>query len=152
MVILKLSYITNWYTWIPCHYLLLGRKRQLHCNDATQASRRFKSQTTRLLIQQFIQASSKDNIKAQYYWPFVMQIHRWWIDFPHKGAVIRKAFHCNDVIIPNISMTTLLEDSCVVEVVTHDIDWDVDGVVIMVMDVDDLCQVKRYPLVIIYWC
>ena len=62
IVILKLSYTTNWYIWTPCHYLLLGRIRQLHCSDATQASRSFKSHTTRLFIQQFVQANSKENL------------------------------------------------------------------------------------------
>ena len=37
------------------------------------------------------------NIKGLRYWTIAMWIHRWPVDSPHKGPVIRKAFSCHDV-------------------------------------------------------
>ena len=30
----------------------------------------------------------------RHHWPFVLRIHRWPMDFPHNGPVIRKVFPC----------------------------------------------------------
>ena len=41
----------------------------------------------------------KGNIKALHHWPFVRGIHRWAVNFPHKGPKMRKACPCYDVIM-----------------------------------------------------
>ena len=33
------------------------------------------------------------------YWPFVMGIRQWPVDFPHKGPVMRKVFSCHGIIM-----------------------------------------------------
>ena len=45
---------------------------------------RFKSSTTPLCGQPFLQAKIKENIKAPYHWPFERGIHRWQVGFHHK--------------------------------------------------------------------
>ena len=42
---------------------------------------------TWLLVQQFDQVYSKENIKAEHYRPFLRGIHQWLMDPPHKGPV-----------------------------------------------------------------
>ena len=41
----------------------------------------------------------QNNTKALHYCPFVRGIHRWPVDSPHKGTVMRKTFLCHDVIM-----------------------------------------------------
>ena len=52
------------------------------------------SPVSRLFVQQL---KIKWKIKALHHWPFVMGIHRWPVDSPHKGPVMRAAFLLNDV-------------------------------------------------------
>ena len=42
-------------------------------------------------------ATSK--IKTPHCWPFVDGIHRWPVVSPYKGSILRRAFHCHDVIM-----------------------------------------------------
>ena len=39
------------------------------------------------------------NIKALYYWSFVIGIHRWIVDSTHRGPVTWRAFQCHDINI-----------------------------------------------------
>ena len=52
-----------------------------------------------MVVQGFVQADSKRNIRAPTLWSLYEQIHWWLLDSPHKGSVIRKAFPCRDVMI-----------------------------------------------------
>ena len=52
-----------------------------------------------MFLQQFIQVCSKNTPKSSHHWPFVRAIHRWPVDSPHKGWVMRKAFPCPDVFM-----------------------------------------------------
>ena len=52
---------------------------------------------TWLCVQLIVQANSKENIKALYYWPFVIWIHQWLVDPHHKEPVMWKTFACHDV-------------------------------------------------------
>ena len=54
-----------------------------------------KSLVTALFVQQLVKTNIKGNINALHYWPFVGGIHRWLVDSPHKGPVIRKVFPCH---------------------------------------------------------
>ena len=45
---------------------------------------------------QLVQNLFKENIKALYYWSFVWGTHRWPVDFPHRGPVMRKLCPCHD--------------------------------------------------------
>ena len=65
----------------------------LHYNDVIWASRRINSPVTWTFVQQRVQANNKGH-----YWPLCEGIHRWPVDSPHKGPVMRKAFPCYDVI------------------------------------------------------
>ena len=59
---------------------------------------RLKSTTTRLFVEQFIQANNKETNNAQHYWPFCERNHR----FPYNGPVKRKEFSWRDVpMLPN---------------------------------------------------
>ena len=52
------------------------------------------SPATRLFDQQLAQSLNKERITAPQYWPFMMRIHHQWpMESPHKGPVMRKAFH-----------------------------------------------------------
>ena len=59
--------------------------------------------------QVFVQQSAQADIKAPHHWCFVKGIHRWLVDTPHKGPVMRKRFKCHDVFIfePTIYNTYL---------------------------------------------
>ena len=59
---------------------------------------RLKSPASRLSTQPFIQALSKENIKAPRHWPFAGNSPVTG-EFPHKGSVTRNLFSCDDVII-----------------------------------------------------
>ena len=39
-------------------------------------------------------------IQALHYRPFVSGFHRWPVESPHKGPVMRKVFPCHDIIMP----------------------------------------------------
>ena len=41
--------------------------------------------------------------KYQHYWPYVIGIHRWSVDFPRRGSVMWKVFSCHDVTILTFS-------------------------------------------------
>ena len=43
------------------------------------------SSNTRVFVQQFVEASDKENIEALHYWVFVNVIHRWTVDHRQKG-------------------------------------------------------------------
>ena len=43
--------------------------------------------------------NKKRNIKARHDWPFVRGIHRWPVDSPHKGPVMRKACPWHDTVM-----------------------------------------------------
>ena len=57
------------------------------------------SQITRLFVPQLVQVDVKKNAKLCITGLFVWGIHRWPVDSPHKGSVMRTAFQCHDVII-----------------------------------------------------
>ena len=46
-------------------------------------------------------ADEKKNIKSPAPLAFVMGIHRWTVNFPHKGPVMRTMFPFDDVSIKN---------------------------------------------------
>ena len=48
-----------------------------------------------LFVQQLVLAK---NIESPHYWPFVRGSHRWSVDSPHKGPVMRKTFPCHGVV------------------------------------------------------
>ena len=64
---------------------------------------RFKSPGSRLFTPPFIRAQIKENVKAwrhgPFKWDFVREIHRWPVNSPHKGPVMRKMFPFDDVIM-----------------------------------------------------
>ena len=47
--------------------------------DIIFVSHHLKSQITWLFIQQVVQQTAQIEIKAPYNWPFVREIHLWWI-------------------------------------------------------------------------
>ena len=53
--------------------------------DATRASRHLKTHVTQLLVQPLVSANTKEHIKGEHYWSFVMVNHCWSMDSPHKG-------------------------------------------------------------------
>ena len=59
-----------------------------------------------LLVQQFIHASIKGNIKGPHHWRLLGGMHRWPVDSPPKGPIILKAFPCDDVVM--ISLANLV--------------------------------------------
>ena len=81
--------------------------RHYYCNTFNNITvtlqlmpRRLKSPASRLFAQPFVQAHTKENIKAQGHWPL------WgeptgdrWIPLTHKGSVTRKIFPFDDVIM-----------------------------------------------------
>ena len=54
----------------------------------------------RLFAQPCVQAHIKENIKSPRHWLFVKRIHRWPVDSPHKGPVLRKMDPFDNVIMP----------------------------------------------------
>ena len=64
-----------------------NRRPWQHSSAVTWALRRLKSPTTR-----------------PHYWPYVRGIHRWPVDSPHNGPVVRKAFPCHGAIPITIGM------------------------------------------------
>ena len=53
----------------------------------TWASRRLRSPTPRLFVQQIVRANTKENTKAPYHRPFIRGMHRPPVDSPQKGSV-----------------------------------------------------------------
>ena len=47
--------------------------------------------------------TNKENIKALYYWPFVMGIHQLLVDSPHKEPAMMKACPYKDIIMVSIT-------------------------------------------------
>ena len=64
-----------------------------HGSDVTWALRRLRSRSFDWMFK-----SNKGNVRAPHYWPFVMGIHSWLMDSPHKGPVMLSAFPCHDII------------------------------------------------------
>ena len=62
---------------------------------------RFNSPASRLFIQPKTTDQRKHQSSASL--AFVMEIHRWMVNFPHKGPVTRKMFPLDDVIIAHRS-------------------------------------------------
>ena len=60
-------------------------------NMVTSHRRWGVSPSARPFVAQLIQANIKRNIKVSHHWPFTRGMHRWLIDSPLKGAVMRKA-------------------------------------------------------------
>ena len=88
--------ILNIYVWI--------RMTIPRYNGVTWVSRRLRSPTNRLFVQQFVRANIKRNMKNPYHWPFMRGIYRWQVDAPRKGPlsglwVMWKAFSCHDVFM-----------------------------------------------------
>ena len=52
-----------------------------------------QSPLIRLFVQQLIMANKKQNMKSPHCWPFVLRIHMWPKNSPHKGRVILKFAH-----------------------------------------------------------
>ena len=83
----------------PCHYILSG-KTSYHYNDVKM--RAMASQITSLTIVYSTVCSSADQRKHQSSasLAFVLGIHRWPVNSPHKKPVTRKMFPFDDVIMP----------------------------------------------------
>ena len=60
---------------------------------------RLKSPASRLFTQQFIQVADERKHRSSASLAFVMGIHRWPVNSPHKGPVTRKMFPFDDVIM-----------------------------------------------------
>ena len=67
-------------------------------------STRLKSPASRLFTQTFIQGADQRKHQSSASLVFVMEIHRWPVNSPHKGPVTRKMFPLDDVIM---NMTSL---------------------------------------------
>ena len=59
-----------------------------------------KSPASRLLTQPFIHGAGQRKHQSSESLAFVSGIHRWPVNSPHKGPVMRKLFPFDDVIIP----------------------------------------------------
>ena len=55
-----------------------------------------------------VTTNNKENIVTPHYWPFVMGIHRWPMDSPHKGPVMLKAFPYHEDIMLERNWITAL--------------------------------------------
>ena len=71
----------------------------IYHSDVTWTSLCPKSLATRLFVQELVAADIRENIKATHHWPFVSGIHRWPMDSPHKGRIMRKVRPWRDVIM-----------------------------------------------------
>ena len=76
------------------HSLLVSIQWRHNERDSVSNRRRLDY----LLIRLFRRRSNK-KIKAPRHWPFVRGIHRWPLNFPHKGPVTRRMFPFGDVIM-----------------------------------------------------
>ena len=74
---------------------------------------RLKSPASRLFTQPFIQSTYQREHQSSASLAFVRGIHRWLVNFPHKGPVTRKMFPFDDVIMGMYvhSMTVLTLES-----------------------------------------
>ena len=61
--------------------------------------RRIKSPASQLFTQPFIQGADQRKLQNSVSQAFVQGIHRWSVNSPHNGAVTRKMFPFDDVII-----------------------------------------------------
>ena len=66
-----------------------------------------------------VQANNEENINVPHYWLFVSGSHRWPMDFPHNGPVMRKTFSWYDVflifLLASIMMKSRESDSCITD-------------------------------------
>ena len=78
-----------------------------HYSGITWTSWPLKSLATWLFAQKFDQANIKENIAVLHYWSFVRGIHRWPVDSPQKGPVMRKTFSCHDLVMCDPHMDSI---------------------------------------------
>ena len=73
-----------------------------HCRNVIMSA--MASQVTGVSIVYSTASSGIGQIKHQTlrHWPFVRGIHRWPVNFPHKGPVTRKMFPLNNVIMNTV--------------------------------------------------
>ena len=64
-------------------------------------------QQSNCFFQQLSQANNKEITKDLYYWPFVMRIHQWLVDSPHKGSVMWDMFPCHDIFMQSSTLLVL---------------------------------------------
>ena len=67
----------------PCHLL---QPRNM-CVMMSQINTK-----TRLVLQQFVQTNNKEKHKTTYHWSCGRPSHRWQMNCPHKGWIMRKTF------------------------------------------------------------
>ena len=70
-----------------------------YSNQRRNTLKWLKSPTSRLFVQQLVQAIKTESSKTPHHWLFVMGIHWSLVDSPHKVPVIRKVFLCQDVFM-----------------------------------------------------
>ena len=74
-------------------------------NDNTETPKwarwHLKSPASPLFAQSFVQAADQRNHQSSASLAFVRGIHRWPVDYPHKGPVTRKMFPLDDIIMEN---------------------------------------------------
>ena len=77
------------------HYItkIRGVNTKPHYSDVIMSRWRLKSPASRLLTQSFIQTQIKEKHQSSASLAFVHGIHRWPVNFPHKGPVTRIFFH-----------------------------------------------------------
>ena len=73
-IIVNISNIQTW-LWYDSYAKTVRLRYDYHC-DVTWVPWLLKSPTTGLLVQQFVQAGDKGNIKNAHYWSFASWIHR----------------------------------------------------------------------------
>ena len=70
------------------------------CSESTwSTSVRLKTPAFWLFVKKPVQADNKGNNKASYHWSSVRWIHKWSVDCPHEGPVMRKTLPFNDAIM-----------------------------------------------------
>ena len=90
-----------WKCWLPsCHSLnVLTVEVWWYLTSAIQLFWVMLFNQRKQIRNHWWSGQHKRNIKALCYWPFVRGIHRWPVDSPHKGPVMRKMFQCCDIIM-----------------------------------------------------
>ena len=96
-----------------------------------------KSPSSWLFAQQLVHSHNKGNIKGRQYWPFVREIHRWPVDFPHNGSVMRKTFSrrhhlkfygtASQMIVPLSTEAVSIAEFCCMpkQSIEQTLDWSV---------------------------
>ena len=89
-----------------CIFIVMGlgaSRHQIHPNHSIDVkwppTHRLIHRHIDCLFSSLFNLTLKGNIKAPYHWHFLKGIHRWPMDSPHKGPVMRKLFPFHDVII-----------------------------------------------------